>query len=54
MTINTYLSTIESKKKINEQAEQKQTHTYREHFRSCRMKGGLGEGINKYKLAVTE
>ena len=31
MAINTYLSTIESKKQ-NKQVEQKQTHRHREHF----------------------
>ena len=34
MAINTYLST-KSKTKINEQAQQKQTHSYREHFHGC-------------------
>ena len=49
------------KNKINEQADQKQTHRYREHFDGCQMKGGLkrcikkiSEGIKKYKLVVTE
>ena len=34
MAINTYLPTIDSKK-LNEQAEQKQTQRYRELFDSC-------------------
>ena len=49
------------KNKINEQADQKQTHRYREHFDGCQMNGGLNrcikkisEGIKKYKLVVTE
>ena len=29
--------------KINEQAEQKQTHRYREHFDSCQTGGGGGD-----------
>ena len=32
MEINTYLPTTESKKQVNEHAEQKQTHRYGEHF----------------------
>ena len=35
--------------KINEEAEQKQTHKYREHFDSCRMKMELGEWVKKLK-----
>ena len=47
------------KNKINEQAKQKRTQRYREHFGSCQLEGGLrmgekGEGIKKYKLVVTE
>ena len=38
MAINTYISTIESKK--NRQAEQKQNPGYREHFDGCQMGGG--------------
>ena len=38
MALNTYLPTIESKK-LNEQAEQKQTQRYREHFDSHRWWG---------------
>ena len=49
MAINTYLSTIEYKNKINEQAEQKQTHRYREHFDGCQMGGGLGRWVKKVK-----
>ena len=53
MTINTYLSTIESK--IHKHAEQKQTHRYGKHFDGCQMWEGWeglegfgekGEGIN--------
>ena len=36
MAINTYLSTIESKKQ-NKQAEQKENHRHREHFDGCQM-----------------
>ena len=32
MIINTYLSTIESKKQTKQKKEQKQNHRYREHF----------------------
>ena len=45
MTINTYLSTTESKKnKVNEQAEQKLIYRYREHFDGCQTGGRLGDG----------
>ena len=48
IAINTYLSTIESKR--NGQAEeQKQTHTHREHFDSCEMGGELGGWVKKRK-----
>ena len=58
MAINTYLSKIESKNKIHEQAGQKQTHRHREHFDGYQMERGWGmdeksEGI-KYNLVVTE
>ena len=43
--------------KNNKQAEQKQTHKYREHFDSC-MLGGVGMGEKgtgiKYELVVTK
>ena len=48
------------KNKTNEQADQKQTHRYRERFDGCQMRGAFGgvdkkgEGIKKYKLVVTE
>ena len=48
MAINTYLSTKHKiwhlKHKISEQAEQKQTHRYREHFNSCQMGEGWEDG----------
>ena len=45
MTINTYLSTAESKKnKVNEQAEQKLIYRHREHFDGCQIGGRLGDG----------
>ena len=31
------------KNKINEQAEQKQNHRYREHFDGCQTRGQVGE-----------
>lgn len=40
MAVILNLSTLESKK-TNGQAEQKQTHKYREHFNGCQMGGGL-------------
>ena len=43
LAINTYLSTIESKK-TNEHTEQKQTHRNREHFDDWQMRDGLGAG----------
>ena len=43
MAINTYLSTIESKK-LSKQ-EQRQNHGYRERFDSCQMGGDGGEGV---------
>ena len=39
MAINTYLSTIESKKQ-NKQAEQKENNRYRERFDGSQMGGG--------------
>ena len=39
MTINSQLSTIESKK-LSEKEEQRQNHGYRECFDGCRMGGG--------------
>ena len=48
------------KNKVNEQAEWKQTHRYKEHFDGCLMgrwlggDGEKGEGIKKYTLVVTE
>ena len=56
----THLPKLTLNNKINKQAEQKETHRYREHFDSCQMGRGLGklvrkdEGIKKYKLIVTE
>ena len=51
IAINTYLSTIESKKqnKINKQAEQKQNHRYRECFDGCQRGGVLGGWVKKVK-----
>ena len=51
MAINTHQSTTQSKNKnkINEQAEQKQTHKYREHFDGCQAEGGLAEWAKKVK-----
>ena len=46
MAIKAYLSTIESKKQ-NKQAEQKQTHSYREHFDYCQM--GVGEKVKELR-----
>ena len=46
IAINTYPSTTETKKQKSKQAEQKQSHRYREHFDSCQMGGGL-EGWTK-------
>ena len=58
MAINTYLSTIESKKtKLNKQ-EQRQNHGYGELFDGCQMKGvceGMGEevrGLRRTKMAA--
>ena len=48
MTMNTYLSSIESIKQ-NKQTEQKQTHRYREHCEGYQMGGGAGEWVNKVK-----
>ena len=46
-------------KKQNKQTKQRQIHRYREQTDGCQTGGGLGtwwkgEGIKKYKLAVTE
>ena len=40
---------MEPKNIINEQAKQKQTHRYREHFASCWMGGGMGRWVKKVK-----
>ena len=47
MAINTYLSTIEFEKQDKE-AEQKQTHIYREYFNGCQIGGG-GGWLKKFK-----
>ena len=43
MAISIHLSTIESEKQ-KEQAEQKQTHSYREYFNGCQMDKSWGDG----------
>ena len=53
MTVNTYLSKIESKKQAK-QEELRQNHGYRECFEGASWDGGVGgggtgEGIKKYK-----
>ena len=48
MAINTYLSTIESKKQ-NKLAGQKQKHRYRECFDSCQMGWWSGRLAKKVK-----
>ena len=48
MAINTYLSTIKSKKQTKQTEEQKQNHGYREGFDGCQMGGecrGMGEEV---------
>ena len=42
MAKNTNLSTIESKKQLNKQKEQRQNHRHREHFDSCQWEVGCG------------
>ena len=42
MAINTYLSTIESKKQTK-QTRITENHGYREHFNGCQMGGSVGE-----------
>ena len=44
MAINTYLSTIESKKQTKQTEEQKQNHGYREGFDGCQMGCGVENG----------
>ena len=49
MTINTYLSTTESKNKLSKQEDQRQNQGYREHFDGCQMGGvcgGMGEEVS--------
>ena len=46
MAINTYLLTFECKNKLSKQAEQKQKHSYREHFDGCH-KGGRSGGMSE-------
>ena len=48
MTINTYLSIIESKNKLSKEEEQRQNHGYGERFDGCQMGGccrDMGEEI---------
>ena len=45
MAINTYLSTIESKKQTKQTKEQKQNHGYRECFDGCQTVGVWGEKV---------
>ena len=40
MTINSQLSTIESKNKLSEQAEQKQNYRYGDHLEGYKLGGG--------------
>ena len=57
ITIKTYISTIDSKKYINEQAEQKHIQRYRELFDSCQSVGGMSEKsytVKKYTSVVGE
>ena len=49
MVLYTYLLTIESKNKINKQAEQKQNHRFREYFDGFHMGPGSGEWLEKLK-----
>ena len=46
MAINTYLSTIESKKQTEKTSEQRQNHGYGECFYGCQ-KGGVCEGLGE-------
>ena len=47
MAINTYISTIESKKQTNKQEEQRQNHGYRGHFDGCKRGDGTGEWVKR-------
>ena len=52
MTINTYLSTTESKNKLSKQEEERQTHGYRERFEGSHMGsgcGGMGEVVRELR-----
>ena len=53
METSTYLSTIESKKQNNKQAEQKQNYTYREHCDGCLMGGASGGWTKKVKGLIS-
>ena len=48
MTINTNQQ-LTLKNKINKQAEQKQTHRFREHFDCCQMEGRLEGWVKKVR-----
>ena len=59
MTINTYISMIESKRKLSKQEEERQNHGYGEGFDGCQIggvwgNGGRGEGIKRYKQVIGE
>ena len=45
MTINTYLSAVESKKQSKQ--EQRQNHGYREHFDGCQIRGAVGDWMKR-------
>ena len=62
MAINTYLSTIESKKQTKQTSEQRQNHGYGKHFDGCQIRGrsgGMGEEVrglrstkSSYRIAM--
>ena len=47
MTINTYLSTTESKNKLSKQEKQRQNHGHGEHFEGCQMGVGVGDWVKR-------
>ena len=42
-----YLSTIDCKKQLSQQEEQRQSHAYGEHFDGCQMEGGGEECVKR-------
>ena len=47
MSINTYLSKIESKRQTKQTRRMRQNHSYQECFDGCQMRGRVGEWVKR-------